>query len=298
MSASPLVTALMVNRNNGRFLGEAIGSVVTQTHGDWELIVVENGSTDDSSAVLEDWMRAEPRIRLIRLTSAVSIPVARNLGLAEAQGEYIATIDSDDIWLPDRLGRQLEVMNQAGNARMGVCGSNVWLIDEGGTAIGSKRYPHTHNDCLQAFWVRNPFCHSATLVRRCCFAYCGQYDETFEVAEELDLWFRIGRHFQLYNVTECLVKYRVWRGNATFRTHRRMVQNTLRARRLAATQHGYRAGIQERLAFAATWLAQWLSPGLAEQIFRACVLSQSFGSRKRADPGVILGTPAPLQPGK
>jgi GT2 family glycosyltransferase len=223
MSTGPLVTALMVNRNNGRFVGEAIASVVRQMHSRWELIVVENGSTDDSSAVLEDWMRGEPRIRLIRLTSPVSIPVARNLALAEAQGEYIATIDSDDIWLPDRLERQLEVMNRTDNAGMGVCGSNVWLMDQAGQVTGLKTFPATHDECVQALWRRNPFCHSATLIRRACFAACGPYNETFDVAQDLELWFRIGRRFGFHNVAEPLVQYRVWRGNVTARRHRLVI---------------------------------------------------------------------------
>ena len=87
MKATPCVTALMVNRNNGRFIGEAIASVMAQDYGRWELVVVENASTDNSRDILHPWMRQESRIRLISLTCPVAIPAARNVGLAQARGE-------------------------------------------------------------------------------------------------------------------------------------------------------------------------------------------------------------------
>src|ERR1044071_7898930 len=103
MKTDPLVSAVMVNLNNGRFIGEAIESVEHQTYSRWQLIIVENGSTDDSWEVIQSWMKREPRILSVRLSPGVSIPAGRNLALARARGDYIATLDSDDVWLPDRL---------------------------------------------------------------------------------------------------------------------------------------------------------------------------------------------------
>ena len=295
MSARPCVTALMVNRNNGRFIGEAIASVMAQDYGRWELVVVENASTDNSRDILRPWMRQESRIRLVSLNNPVAIPAARNVGLAQARGEYIATIDSDDVWLPDRLSRQLELMERPGHEQVGVCGSNVWLIDELGRTTGIKEFPDRHARCLQAIWFRNPFCHSATLIPRSVLGRCGQYDESFAAAEDLELWFRIGRKFELINLADCLVKYRIWHGNLTSQRHRSMVRYTLRARRLAVTRYGYRIGMRERAALVATWLAQWLPARLARAIFEECFLRRSSRGPSGSGSGLRYPPPAELR---
>jgi glycosyltransferase involved in cell wall biosynthesis len=295
MNATPRVTALMVNRNNGRFIGEAIESVMAQDYGRWELVVVENASTDNSRDIMRHWMRQESRIRLISLTCPVAIPAARNVALAQALGEYIATIDSDDVWLPDRLSRQIEFMERPGHEKVGVCGSNVWLIDELGRTTGIKEFPDRHARCLQALWFRNPLCHSATLIPRSVLSRCGQYDESFAAAEDLELWFRIGRNFELINLGDCLVKYRIWRGNITSQRHRSMVRYTLRARRLAVTRYGYRFGVRGRTALVATWLAQWLPAGLARAIFEKCFLLRSSPRPTESGIGSRYSPPSELR---
>ena len=211
---------------------------------------------------------------------------------------YIATIDSDDVWLPDRLSRQLELMERPGHEQVGVCGSNVWLIDELGRTTGLKEFPASHEGCLQALWFRNPLCHSATLIPRSVLARCGQYDESFAAAEDLELWFRIGRNFELINLGDGLVKYRIWHGNMTSQRHRSMVQYTLRARWLAVTRYGYRIGMRERAALVATWLAQWLPAGLARAIFESCVLRRSWRWGSASDRVEVLNCPIarPLEP--
>jgi glycosyltransferase involved in cell wall biosynthesis len=285
----------MVNRNNGRFIGEAIASVMAQDYGRWELVVVENASTDNSRDILRPWMRQESRIRLISLTCPVAIPAARNVGLARARGEYIATIDSDDVWLPDRLSRQLELMERPGHEQVGVCGSNVWLIDELGRTTGIKQFPDNHERCLKALWHRNPHCHSATLIRRSALARCGAYDDTFAPVEDLELWFRIGRRFELMNLGDYLVKYRIWQGNVTSQRHRLMVRQTVRARRLAVKRYGYRMRMRGRAALVVTWLAQWLPAGLARAIFERWVLRRSSGSGAAVDRAEVLNAPKRLR---
>src|SRR5205809_507181 len=95
-NTNPLVSVVMVNYNNERFIGDAIESVVTQTYSRWELIIVENESTDDSWQVIQSWTKRETRIEAVRLSRGISIPAGRNLGLVRAAGEYIAALDSDD----------------------------------------------------------------------------------------------------------------------------------------------------------------------------------------------------------
>ena len=272
---TPLVSILMVNYNNARFLGDALRSVLDQDFDSWELIFVENGSTDQSFQIAQGIAHNNSRIHVISLEKRVDIPVARNKGLVSAQGRYIATLDSDDEWCPGRLSRQVQFMEQRENGLIGVCGSFSVLIGESGAIIGYKPFPITHTECMRTIWYRNPFCHSATLIRRSCLEECGHYDETFGPAEDLELWYRIGARYHLRNLPEWLIKYRVWGSSATFRNHRLMVRQTLRARGLGVNKHGHKAPLVAGLASFACWAVQWMPPKCAQYLFNFWVVRQS-----------------------
>jgi glycosyltransferase involved in cell wall biosynthesis len=274
MSAEPLVSALMVSRNNERFVAEAIQSVVKQTYRRWELIVLENGSQDESPSIVREAAERDSRIRPHPLAREITLPRARNVALAQAAGDYVATIDGDDAWTPGKLFTQVELMKRPEHLDVGVCGTDCVLVSENGRILGAKRFPSSHEECLAALWYRNSFCHSATLVRRSVFERVGWYDETFEVAQDLELWFRAGRVCRFLNVPAELVRYRVRREGVTFSKHRAVVRNTLRARRLAATRYGYTMGVAPRLALGLTWAAEWLPPRLAHRLFNRYVLGE------------------------
>jgi len=114
--SSPLVSVITPAHNAGRFLAETITSVQAQTYGDWEMLVAENGSSDDTADVLARAARSDPRIRPLSLGRAAGPAAARNAALAEARGRYLAFLDSDDVWLPEKLSAQLAFARATGAA--------------------------------------------------------------------------------------------------------------------------------------------------------------------------------------
>ena len=267
MSASPAISVLMLSHNHVRFTDEVMQSVLAQRWSDWEMVVVDNQSADGSWELIQQCARNEPRINPIRPDQRLSIAGALNLGVRHARGRYIAPIDSDDTWLPQRLERQMGFMEGAGNPDVGVCGSNCLLINAEGHAFATKDYPQSHAGCVRAFWYRNPICHSAALIRKECFERLGAYEEAFDLAQDLALWFRLGQRYRLANLPEYLTRVRIWGANATLRRHREIIAVTLRARRRALSQYGYHAGLAGQVAMAATWLMQWLPARLVRQVF-------------------------------
>jgi glycosyltransferase involved in cell wall biosynthesis len=108
----PLVSVVMPARNSERYIEEAMASVFSQSHRDWELIVVDDGSTDGTGDVVQMVLAREPRLRMLRLAHPGGPAGARNAAIALAEGRYIAFLDSDDLWLPAKLERQLELMER------------------------------------------------------------------------------------------------------------------------------------------------------------------------------------------
>jgi hypothetical protein len=169
-------------------------------------------------------------------------------------------------------------MEATENTNVGVCGASCLLIGGDAEFLGTKTYPETHEECVNALWYRNPFCHSATLIRSCALELVGGYDESFDVAQDWELWFRLGRVARFYNLQDYLIKYRIWRDSVTFEKHRNVVRNVLRARRLARTKYGYQMSLKARLVFFCTWFVQFLPPIVAHRLFDLLVLkNQKLG---------------------
>ena len=106
------VSIVTPSYNSERFIKESIESVLSQTYKNWEMLIVDDGSTDDSPSVIERYVSMDDRIRLIRLNQNSGVAVARNTAIAEAKGRYIAFLDSDDLWMPEKLEKQLQFMEE------------------------------------------------------------------------------------------------------------------------------------------------------------------------------------------
>jgi teichuronic acid biosynthesis glycosyltransferase TuaG len=122
--AAPLVSVIMPAYNAGRFLADAIVSVQAQTVTDWELFVIDDGSSDDSRQIAAEFARKDPRIRLVINEENLGVARSRNRGIGMSKGQYIAFLDSDDIWYPQKLQKQLEKMT-AEDAGIGYCSYGI-----------------------------------------------------------------------------------------------------------------------------------------------------------------------------
>jgi hypothetical protein len=207
MSGGPKVTVLMAVHNGGADLARAIDSVLAQTFTDFELLVVDDGSTDGSAETIE--RSADARIRLLRNEQNIGQVPSLNRGLAEAQGEYVARLDHDDLCLPRRLERQVAVLD----AEPDVALVGTWLdvLDESGQIYGRLRGRMSdYVEFVYAILVdRYPFGHPSLMFRRDVVRSLGGYDATLAPSEDKDLYRRLalGRH-DARVVPEALVRYR------------------------------------------------------------------------------------------
>jgi hypothetical protein len=202
---TPRVTVLMTVFNGERHLREAVDSVLGQSFRDFELLIIDDGSTDGTAALLDTI--SDPRVRRTRHAENVGLMRSLNHGLALARGELIARHDADDVSEPDRLARQVAFLDA--NPSVALVGAWYRKIDESGASLGERTLPVGHDQIRWALHFYCPFVHSAVVFRTSAVRDAGGYDEALTFAEDYDLWSRLATVHRVANLPEPLVRYRV-----------------------------------------------------------------------------------------
>lgn len=212
----PKITVLMPVYNEEKFLREAIESILHQTFGDFELILLDDGSIDGSPAILAEYAHQDPRVSLVKNETNQGLIQTLNHGLEIANGEYIARMDADDISLPERFDRQVAYMDQ--HPEVGVLGTNIAQIDEKGRLMNRGRpldsRPISPTVISWMMLWRCAIYHPTVMIRRSVLRQTGfAYNPRFRHAEDYDLWTRLNKHTVIASLPEVLVYYRVHTNN-------------------------------------------------------------------------------------
>ena len=212
---SPLVSIVMPNYNGGRFLRDTIDSVLSQTYSEFEFIIVDDASTDDSLDVLKGY-QIDSRIQIYKLEKNSQICIALNKGLDKAKGKYIARIDSDDCWMPEKLEKQVAYMES--HPFCGVCFTWPDIIDEQNRIVNDKEQGlyelFQQKNRSQEEWIHklyfdgNCLCHPSSLIRREALETAGVYDNAGLQLQDYELWMRILIEYPIHVLEENLTRYR------------------------------------------------------------------------------------------
>jgi len=221
----PKVSVALSVFNGERYIAATIESVLAQTMRDFELIVLDDGSTDATLAIAEKFAALDSRIRIISRENR-GLVASLNQLLAEARAPLIARIDADDLCRPNRLGLQLEFMNT--HPDHGVVGSNVELIDGQGNPLLAPdvTLPCDHAAIIACIDKFSPLYHPAVMYRRQLAIKTGGYRNAYSSAEDYDLWLRVALSSKLANIPDKLVSYRV---HSQQISHRHLVSQSRRA---------------------------------------------------------------------
>ncbi len=208
MPTPPAISVVMPVFNGAKYLRQALASIRWQTFTDWELVCVNDGSTDASGEILRQFAAEDARIRLLEQENR-GIVGALNRGVQAARGPWIARMDSDDIALPQRLATQHEFVQQ--NPDCLAVGSDVLLIDPQGSPVREERYATTHVEIEHNLLTRQAgsLAHPAVLMHRDTVIELGMYRQKFQWIEDADLWLRLARHGRLANISHVLLHYRL-----------------------------------------------------------------------------------------
>ncbi len=203
------VSIVIPTYNCANLLERAIKSVLAQTYENWELIVVDDGSTDETENLVVSFQRIEPRIKYIRQNNSGAPARPRNTGIRNSLGEYIAFLDHDDEWLPDKLKKQVTLLETSPEVAFVSCDVIV-LSSERGEFISSPGYKG--ENFLKKMLEKNLILTaSSVVVRKKVFNEIGLFDETLRFADDWDMWVRIASRYKFDYINEPLVRY-YWHG--------------------------------------------------------------------------------------
>jgi len=213
--STPRLTVAMSVYNNAPFLAEAIESILSQDMDDFEFLIVDDGSTDGSGALIDDYAARDPRISVVHQENR-GLVASLNRMFAEARAPWVARMDGDDISLRGRLAAQWAAV--CANPEAGLIGCQSTAIDEAGRPLGeSYPKPQTHEACLAALEDQPLVNHNAVLLRRDAVLAVGGYRPAFAHAEDYDLWTRLIDRVRFINLPDPLVAYRVYPGQVSTR---------------------------------------------------------------------------------
>jgi len=212
-----MVSVVMPVYNAEKYLREAIQSILTQNYPNLEMIVVNDGSTDSSKNIILSF--EDPRLRYFENPENWGIVRTRNRALAEATGEYVAVLDSDDVALPNKIRSQVEFMEK--NPEFELCGSYFKTIDGSGQILKNVKFPSNDGDARSMLLVHNCFCHS-TIVMRSRLAKEFKYKSGFDLVEDYELWYRISQVGKIINLPVHTTYYRVHGNNISTNKNRQM----------------------------------------------------------------------------
>jgi glycosyltransferase involved in cell wall biosynthesis len=203
MSSEPFVSVLLPAYNAALTVADAIDSILGQDYPHFELLIINDGSTDDTGAVLSNYA-GRPNVRVVERENRGLIATL-NEGVALCMGEFIARMDADDIAMPDRLSRQVEFMEA--NPEVVCCGTAVEFF---GDKQGTKKLPLTHEECVDALLLGSCFAHPTVMLRKSTLSSFGlSYDSAALHAEDYALWCELAQVGLLANLDYVGLRYRV-----------------------------------------------------------------------------------------
>lgn len=262
---NPLVSVIVPAYNAQLYLVEALQSILEQTYQQIEIIVLDDASTDDTLLIARQFSIKDSRIKVVSNDKNLYIAGNRNKGISLAKGKYIVWQDADDISLPLRIEKLVNLMES--DSSIGLAGSNIQVFDEHGDKE-VREYSTDDVELRKCIFKYSPVAQPAAIVRKACFDAVGVFNEAYPPAEDLDLSFRVGCLYKFGNVNETLLRYRLSPTNQTYRHTKKMIVATLSLRRKYAKGYCYKMSFTDYIAYILTYLSKFLPPRMMYMFFK------------------------------
>jgi hypothetical protein len=195
----------MAVHNDEKYIRRAVGSILEQTYADFEFLIIDDGCTDGTIKIINEY--SDPRIRIVKNEKNIGLTRSLNRGLDLARGRYIARMDGDDYSLPERLAKQTAFLDA--HPSYGLVGTGYRSIDEADRVLGEASIPESDEELQTALMETNQFAHAAVMYTADAIKTVGKYREFFTYSQDYDLFLRISETYPVYNILEPLLEWRI-----------------------------------------------------------------------------------------
>jgi len=241
---NPIVSVIMPAYNAEKYIEKSIVSILEQTFKEYEFIIIDDCSKDETWTVICDFARKDSRIVALKNTLNLGIAGNRNKGVSLAKGKYVMWQDADDVSMPLRLENQYKFMES--NEEVGIVGGFLEFFDDNGST-SIRKYAPDDKTLRKNIFRYSPVAQPAAMIRKTCLDEFGEYDLKYPPAEDLDMSFRIGTKYKFANLQEIVLKYRENLGSATFTRLKTIELNTIEIRRKYSKGYAYKMTCFDKL---------------------------------------------------
>lgn len=233
---NPKISVVMASHNGEKFIKEAIDSILGQTFSDFEFLIIDDGSTDLTAVILQEYSQKDQRIKIFTNKECLGLTKGLNILIKQAKGEYIARMDDDDISFKNRFEKQMDFMQK--NSDVVLAGSFAFLINEKSEIIGEKKLAVTSEQIKKQLLFNNQIIHSSWFAKKDILIKEGLYNEQFKKAQDYEFVLRLATKYKIANLPENLLKYRVLKTSLSWQ-NKEQQKFAIKARFLAITKYGY-----------------------------------------------------------
>jgi glycosyltransferase involved in cell wall biosynthesis len=258
MVSKPLISVIMPVYNAEKFIGRAIDSVLKQTFKDFELIILNDKSSDSTLEIIKKYLEIDSRIRLITFDTKSTVATLLNKGVEVAKSNIIARMDADDYSLKTRFEKQYKKINE--NDKYAIVGANIIIVDEDYLTISSRSYPTNSKDLKKMMLRYSPFAHPVVMFRKDYFQEFNGYNANIPHVEDIDLWFRLGTKYEFASIDEPLLKYTLLFNSNSHKNVKRQELEGFEVKWRAVTKYGYKPSFYDISYNVLQYLTFWIMP--------------------------------------
>lgn len=232
------VSLIMSVYNGEAFLEETINSVLKQTFADFEFVIVNDGSTDKSLEIINQFIAKDSRVKVVNNVKNIGLTKSLNIGIQHSIGEYIARLDAGDFSYPQRFEEQVKFLDQ--NQDVGLVGSWAYVVDESRNKLKELKYPLNDKEIKKSLIKYNPFVHSSIMFRKSVVSQIEFYNTDYFYAQDYELYFRLWPYTQFANIPSFLVEYRRYSESITSTKNKEQVLFANKSRKYAIEKGYYK----------------------------------------------------------
>ncbi len=242
-SYRPKVSVAMASYNSEKYIAEAVESILNQTLRNFELIIVDDCSSDNTWKIINQFSKRDRRIRIYKNSNNLGGCKTLNKAMGYAKGKYIAVMDNDDWSYPYRLLKQSSFLDK--HPEVGIVGGTMEITDRNLIVKGQRKYDTSDGEIRNNIFRHSPFSHPLIMLRKTVVDIVGYGKCEFAPADDYELYFRIGTISKFANIKEVLIKYRVLNNSITHNQTKLMIKKTLLVRNLYKNRLGYKIKVHD-----------------------------------------------------